>query len=85
MHPKFPGAVGRCKGMDNSGPQETKARPQARVHYVCARRQVTVTEGRAAGAIARCPGCGDATVLPPRNEGDPVCRVFEIQCGRLAG
>lgn len=69
----------------DAAPQEPKARPQARVHYLCARRQLVVSDGRgvgAAGPIARCPACGDPTTLPPRAEGDPVCRVFQIQCGR---
>jgi uncharacterized protein (DUF983 family) len=64
---------------------QQQARPHALVHFLCAGRMVTVTEGRAAGAIARCPKCGDATVLPPRVADEPACRAFQIQCGRLVG
>jgi hypothetical protein len=70
---------------DAQGSTSSGLRPQAEVVYSCARRRVVVPDARpgGAGAITRCPGCGDATTLPPRCPGDPVKRVFEIRCGRV--
>lgn len=54
---------------------------RAAVHFLCIRRYVTVADAnRAQGPIVRCPKCGKAATLPPRQVGDPAIRRFDIGC-----
>ena len=63
--------------------ENAAAAPRAAVHFLCVRRYLTVPDApspRPQGPLVRCPKCGKSATLPPRQQGDPTVRRFDIGC-----